>query len=265
MLDVAAVTLASASLSFIVALCFGEFYRADMFPYAIGYACIFFVSTLCCYKAYEIGPVTGVALFSNAGLVITVFYGVLIFDEPFGKLGITGVACMCIALVLLSFPDAFKATQSTAKKRYNKLWILLGLLIMLANSTGALLLKSRQTKAGGMDAFAFMSLCYVCIFLVSAMTYVGVARKQKQIGRDFKMLKTQAGALMLQSTGNAGTNMLATYLSTRVNSAVLYPVQLGGGFVLTVLFGFFLFKEKVTPYKVLGLILGVSAIVLLNI
>lgn len=59
--------------------------------------------------------------------------------------------------------------------------------------------------------------------------------------------------------------MLATYLSTRIDGAVLYPVQSGGGFVLTVLFGFCFFKERVTVWKIIGLILGVGAIVLLNL
>ena len=264
-LAVAVCTGTAAAISLLVASLKGEGYRADMLPYSVVYACIYFVCTLCCYKAYELGPVAGVALFSSAGLVFTVLFGVFVYDEPFGWLSRTGVACMLVALTCLSLPERIQGRATQEKKPYNRLWILLGIFIMLANSGGAILLKVRQTKAGGEDAFAFISLCYVFICLISSLTYAIVGCKQKGIRQDFTDLKNHVGAITLQTAGNAGTNMLATYLSTRIDGAVLYPVQSGGGFVLTVLFGFCFFKERVTVWKIIGLILGVGAIVLLNL
>ena len=46
---------------------------------------------------------------------------------------------------------------------------------------------------------------------------------------------------------------------------VLYTVENGGVLVLSVMFAVFLFKEKITPFKAVGLLLALSSLVMLSV
>ena len=65
--------------------------------------------------------------------------------------------------------------------------------------------------------------------------------------------------------GNSGANLLVTFLSSNVDAAILYPISMGGGLVLTVLAGFTFFKEKKTFVDLTGIVIGLMSMILLNI
>ena len=70
------------------------------------------------------------------------------------------------------------------------------------------------------------------------------------------------GALGLASV--AGQTSLGLALSGGIPGAIVYPVTLGGGLFIVVAVGVFLFNERVGPYGVAGITLGIISIVLLG-
>ena len=68
--------------------------------------------------------------------------------------------------------------------------------------------------------------------------------KNNTVKANINNVKDCVPSLLMQSLGNAGCNLFVTILSTRMLGAVLYPVNIGGGLVLTVLCGSLFFKKK---------------------
>ena len=89
--------------------------------------------------------------------------------------------------------------------------------------------------------------------------------KNNTVKADINNVKDCVPSLLMQSLGNVDCNLLVTILSTRMLGAVLYPVNIGGGLVLTVLCGFLFFKKKKTCKNILGIALGVVSILILSL
>jgi multidrug transporter EmrE-like cation transporter len=74
---------------------------------------------------------------------------------------------------------------------------------------------------------------------------------------------TVGGALGLASV--MGQTSLGLALSRGVPGSIVYPVTLAGGLFLVVGAGVLLFEERVGPYGLAGIALGVVSIVLLSL
>ena len=62
----------------------------------------------------------------------------------------------------------------------------------------------------------------------------------------------------------AGQTSLGLALSGGIPGAIVYPVTLGGGLFIVVGAGVLLFKERVGPFGIAGILFGIVSIVLLS-
>ena len=235
----------------------------DMFLYALLFALFYIVGTMCGLTAYQKGSLSGTSLFSNASLVVVVLFSTLYFKEPLTPISIIGVLGVLTALVLLSLPD--EKPSNDEKRGFNFVWLLLCIGMLACNSLISICSKLRQTSAGGENAFAFMAVCFTFTFVLSIITYAVWQIKNRSAKDDFLSLKNSLCPLCVQAVGNTGSNLLVTFLTSRVNASILYPVNMGGGLVITVLCGFIFFKDKPNLKNIVGILLGITAMILLNL
>lgn len=247
-------------LSWGTALIARERVTKDMLPYSLLFAVVFVVGVLCAYQAYDRGSMGATSLFGNSSLVVVVLFGVLFYDEPFGWMQIVGVLGVLFALTMLALPE-----QKEEGKSFNWLWLVFCLVILFSNSSLSVASKFRQKTVGGANPFAYMAFCFTMTFVVSAITYAITQFKNNTLKEDLLSAKENALPLTVQTVGNTGSNLLVTFLSSRVDGSLLYPVNMGLGLIITVLCGFIVFKEKPTWKNVTGIAVGVVAIILLNI
>ena len=80
----------------------------------------------------------------------------------------------------------------------------------------------------------------------------------------FRQTKSSALCMLLCCVSAAAALNLLMYVMQLVNVPVLYTVENGGVLVLSVVFAVFLFKEKITPFKAVGLLLALSSLVMLS-
>ena len=64
---------------------------------------------------------------------------------------------------------------------------------------------------------------------------------------------------------NGLVNYLVLVLSTRMAASVMFPIISAGGIVVTAFIAVFGYKEKLSTHQMLGLGLGIGAIILLNL
>ena len=251
----------AAIVSWLVCLVSRQTVTPDMYLYAAIFSVLYIATLLIGYLAYAKGPLSITSTFSNASLVVIVLANTLLFNEELSLLSVIAIAGTLISLTLLSMPEKSKS----AAVPFNFLWLLLCIGLLLGNSAISISIKFRQSNANGSNAFAFMALCYSFAFVVSVCTYAFIQLRKPTYKSDLQSVKRSAAAVALQMTGNVGSNLLVTFLSSRIIASVLYPVNMGGGLVLAVICGFIFFKEKLTLKNSTGIVLGIISLILLNI
>ena len=271
-LNVTITSFIAAVILWIIVAVVDEKVSMNMLIYALIFA-VFGVFGKCMgYLAYEKGSMLATTLFSNSSLIVVVVFGVFFFQEPFELLtgiGIIGVIASLVLFALAGDSDKLKedGIKVAEKKKHsiNFIWLLCCLGIVLANSAISISTKIRQVNVGGANVFAYMALCYTLMCIISALVYGFIQIKATSLKADIVNVKACVPSLLMQSFGNAGCNVLVTILAARMLGAVLYPVNTGGGLVLTVLCGFLFFKEKKTWKNILGIALGIVSIVILSL
>lgn len=257
----------AAATSWLVCLLVKQTVTGDMYLYAAVFAVIYIATLLIGFLAYAKGPLSVTSTFANASLVVIVLANTLLFKEELRLLSALSILGTLISLLLLSMPE--KAEPKVEKERsassVHLLWLLLCIALLLGNSAISISIKFRQIHANGSNAFAFMALCYTFSFIASLVAYAVSQCKRPTLKNDFESVRNNASAIVLQMVGNVGSNLLVTFLSSRVVASVLYPVNMGGGLVLAVVCGFIFFREKLTVRSGIGIILGILSLILLNI
>ena len=260
-INLVVVTGVSLIVSLIIVLCTGDEITKDMFFYGLLFGIVLVVGSICNYCAYERGSLTGTTLFNQGGLIVVVLFGIIYFKEDFNLILGLGVISMLIALTLMSMPE----TNDQNKKGFNVVWLLFCIVVLFANSAISIVTKFRQVNVDGKNPFAFMFICYLFSFVLSMIVYGITQIRQRTFVSDLKNVKRNILGISLQSVGATVANIIVTFLSVKMIGAVLYPVHLGAGFVITVISGVALFKEKLHWKNICGVILGVLSIILLSI
>ena len=249
-------------ISWIVVIFSKESVTNDMLIYAFFFAILFMIAVICSYKAYENGSMSGTTIFSNGQLPLIALFGMIFYDEPCTILRIVGLIGILVALVFLTMSE-----ENSNKKdvKFNYTWLLFCLGIVACNTTISILSKIRQSNVGGENPFAYMALCYTFTFIVCLVVYSISQIKNNTIKNDLENVKLCSGSLLLQGFGNAGANLLVMFLISNIDVSLVYPIEIGVGLILSVLWGFIVLKEKKTFQKILGTILGMASIIILSI
>jgi drug/metabolite transporter (DMT)-like permease len=149
-------------------------------------------------------------------------------------------------------------SRAAAEERDSSVWLRLMLIAFLANGIGPFGLKV-LTERGFGDAFQAQYLLYwYCgglVFAVAALLKSGLKPTAREIG---------LGALMGACSlfGQAFTGLA---LSHGVPGHVAFPLTTGGSLFLVAAAGLLLFKERVGPYGIAGIVLGIVALVALSV
>ena len=141
----------------------------------------------------------------------------------------------------------------------------MALLLMACNGTVQLIGKiyamssvNRYQNAFLVWAFGFETLAALIIFLCLS--------RGQSAGRARAFV---CPAVLLLSVVIAvaalSMNFAIVALATRMDGSVFFPIYSGGPLILIALAGYLIFREEMTLRKLTGIILGIGAIVLLNL
>ncbi|MBQ9357938.1 MAG: EamA family transporter, partial [Abditibacteriota bacterium] len=110
-------------------------------------------------------------------------------------------------------------------------------------------------------------LGYFFSVIVSLIIFAVLRRTEKPEGFTFKGFFTPSmyGFILLAGASNFIMNYIVVLLATRMDGSIVYPVVMGGGPVVATIAARVVFGEELNPKKITGILLGVLAIVLLNL
>lgn len=212
--------------------------------------------------AMQLGPVSYTMMFASFSTVITALSGALFFDEELTSMKVAG-----ILLMLASF--AFAGESGTEKKKGNFAWLMLCVVVFLSTGGIGLMQKVHQISPYKAELDVFLVLAFIVTAIVSFLVAV-FTKKANSEGKFFFGTNKKALAFILTVTLGGGVcvainNKLNLFLSGVMETSVFFPIANGGTVVLSTIAAFFLFKERLSKKRLVGLFIGVLSIILLCI
>lgn len=212
--------------------------------FGIGYGVFLGISMFTGFKALGIGPMALTSIIASFSLVIPFVFGITVWKEAMSLYGVIGIVLLLSAIILLNFKK---------EKGLSIKWSVFALLTMAANGICSLIQKYHQLYYPCEYRIEFMIWSLICVLCVTLL-----------------MGKSELKAFGSNTTGivsgilNGGANFIVLYLAATENASVLFPVVSVCNVIAVWLIGRILFKEKLKPLQVIGLVLGVTAVFLLN-
>ena len=217
------------------------------------------ISICCSLEAMKSGAIILVSLASSAGLLLPCIFGIFMFDEPMSAWQFIGIGLLLVSAYLL-VGYSKKLTGSFTKKT-----VLLLLGGMLSNGLIMIAQKmfSKYLPDVSVSVFSFLSFGLAGL----AMLILLLPRLINKEGREkFASLPAAAwgyGAIL--SVALLIINQLATLAGRVIPSAIMFPINDGGGTIIAALTASIFFGEKLTMRSVAGLALGIVSLIIINL
>jgi len=221
--------------------------------YSLFFALSYSTASVFTYLAISAGSLSLTSLIVQYSLIIPTFYGLIALNEPISFVLIAGLVLLCISLVLVN-------SEGSVEKKITLKWGLFAFLSFAGNGVCSTVQKAQQIRFDGMYKSEFM----IIALLISAVMIFAVAFiTEKSEVREH--LKKGAVYYALCGVANGLANFFVLTLSNTVPASVMFPIIAAGGIVLTALISIFIYKEKLSLQQKIGFVLGILAIILLNI
>lgn len=249
-----------ALLFFVFASGFRLDFRLEVLPYSIGFAISYCLALVSSFNAIKFGSLSLTSLIGNYSLIIPAFYGILFMGEPTSIYLYFGLAALMISLFLVNYKPSKKVSGETKKKSTDPRWFLFVGLSFAGNGVCSTVQNVQQRIFAGqyknemmITALSIVVLILVCIVFLTE--------------RKTALPSVKSGGILMAVNGvfNGVVNLFVMLCSTIMNASVMFPIVSAGGIICTALVSIFFYKEKLTKVQYVGFVLGIAAIVLLNI
>lgn len=252
----------SALVSLIVLLIIFGFKSASIFTILIGllYGVSYATQLICDIKALKTGPMSFINLFVSFSMVLPAISGALFFGEKMEIAHFIGIALVLISFVLFVKKDA-------EKQKYDKRWLIYSSICFFCNGAVSILQKIHGKSEYSSQINEFLITAFFAIFVI--MTAFAIFSKKNDLKNLFERKengKINWALIVLMFVIGICTvvmHRMNTYLASVIDSAVFFPVVNGGNALLVIVASIVVFKEKLSVRQIIGVIVGLFAILML--
>ncbi|NMA83423.1 MAG: EamA family transporter [Epulopiscium sp.] len=227
---------------------------------------ILFIATIATYYyAMQTGPLSYTTFFYSTSMLIPSLAGILVWKEELSGTIILGMVLFLAAFYFISVHGSEKGTEESNK---NKKWMILCFSSWLLNGSLSVVVKTQQTILKGTESTEMMMASFAAACIVSLIAYLFllfINKEQKAMKQEIRNMTSSTIPLLAVALGSGAGNVIVTYLSSRVPSAYLFPFTLGGMMVGVTLYSVIFLKEKINKFGIIGILLGIIAMVAINI
>lgn len=202
-------------------------------------------------QAMSNGPVAITTLIGNCSLVLSTAAGVLLWREKVAPLQVAGVLLLLVALALCAYQKG-TGGGTTAKWRFYSFGF-----FVLAGAVGIILKLISNAQPNALNCVVFISAVFMAVFHFLAYLFC-----KAKTGAVLHFTKVDYLLAALCGTVGCTYNRLNAFLAGRIESIIFYPLFNGATILLSLLFGFLLFREKITKKQAVGFAVGLAALLL---
>lgn len=211
------------------------------------------------FQSYTTGPMSLTSIVISCNVVLPILVGCFAYQEALRLPHLVGIALLIVTFILSGLGS------KGAQREIKPIWYLMLLLGFLGNGFGAVILStvSKLPSPGSNHSFLAVG------FLSGALLLLSYALLHKAQHRD-AAIRLQLHPLLfvllaVSTLGCFGCNTLLLHLNNVFPSTVLYPIYNGTSSVLVCLISCLVFREPMDKKKFFSILLGIGAVVLLNL
>lgn len=244
--------LSAAALLFFAVTATKLDFDISFIPYSIGFAASYAIATVFLVLAIAYGSLSLTSLFFSYSLMIPTLYGLVFLKDDISVGFILGLALLVVSLFLVNKNDK--------KAKFSFKWIICVILAFLGNGMCTVVQNMQQVAFDG---------AYKNEFMIVALAIVALVMSIMSLIKERKAMKVYAKAgwhwALICGLLNGMVNLFVMILSRSMPVSVMFPLISAGGLVVTYLVSRFVYKESLTKLQFVGFILGLAAVVFLNI
>lgn len=249
------------SLIVLVLLIFNrEFEAPSQLSIVLGllFGSIFILTMLVYMKAMENGPLAYSSLLFSFGVVVPVIFGIFFWHEPVKPIQIAGLVLLLLTLVISN------RQKTSAQASVSLRWLLFAIGSMLGNGGLMTIFKAHQMAIPGQEIEEFLILAFGFAAILSFLIFF---YRHKQKKEQVAHMRSRRLAINVLAVGLATAfgNLIAVSLSGRLPAIIQFPTMNGGIVILATLSAVIVYRERMTRYSAAGLILGLTALVMISI
>lgn len=228
---------------------------------ALIFGVLFTVTILMLMKAMEKGPLSYSSLIFSLGLLVPVIFGALFWKEGISIPQIFGLLMLLLTLIMGSRPTN---RVDEPKAKVNLQWLIIVIASLLGNGMLMTVSKSQQMVIPGQEIEEFLILGFGTSAVLSLILFLyHRIRRGEKVGHMKSWLLFML--VIVAGVTTASGNQIALYLSGRMPAIIQYPSVSGGIVLFSTITAVLFYKERLTRTKVIGLITGLAALVLLSL
>ena len=221
--------------------------------YAVWFAVSYSVACVASFAAIATGSLSLTSLIIQYSLIVPSFYGLIALGEDIS-------ATLVIGLILLGISLIFVNLEGKSEKKITLKWVIFAFLAFAGNGACSTVQKAQQIEFNGM----YKSELMIMALIISAIVVFAFAffNEKKETAEHLKK-----GVVWYAVCGiaNGLVNYFVLILSNTVPASVMFPIIAAGGIIVTALVSICLYKEKLSNQQKIGFVLGIFAIILLNL
>jgi drug/metabolite transporter (DMT)-like permease len=246
------VSMAVAALFFLITSGGKLSFEINLLPYCLAFALFFGMAVLFTFFAVREGSLSFTSLATSYSLIIPTLSGLVLYNESVSIFFYIGLAALLVSLVLIN--------EYKNGKRFTLKWIVYALLAFIGNGMCSTVQTYQQHVFEGKYKSELMIIALLTVSAV--LVIISISKERKDIKECFRK---GAPFMALYGIKVALVNLLVMILSRKMNVSVMFPLISGGGLIATSLVSIVVYKEQLTKKQYFGLLLGVIAVVLINI
>lgn len=247
-----AIVAAVAMLFFFVSTG-GKFdFNGEFVIYSIAFGISYLCAMIGNVVAIGCGPLSLSVLINQLSLIFPTLYGIILLGEKLKFVGYVGILLVFVCLFLVN-------SGGRKNGKISLKWIVWVSIGCLGNGMCSVTQKIQQNAFSGGYKNEFM---IVALLIASVVMYIIGVKTCNSLKKDTAEAVKYAP---ISGVANATVNLLVMILMATLPTAVLYPVTMAGGIVLTFILSVTVYRERLTVLQYIGYAIGVLAIVFINL
>ncbi len=230
-------------------------FQLALLPYSIGFAVTYSMAVIFLFLAIREGSLALTSLIVSYSLIIPTIAGLILYKESADLMLWIGLGLLMLSLLFINM-----GKKSEEHIKITPKWLLFVSLAFLGNGGCSTFANLQQRSFEGQFKNEFM---IIALLIVVAITLIAaLISDRKGIPAQIK-----SGGLWSAIGGlsNGITNLFVLILSNAMPASLMFPMISAGGTLCMVAVSVFFYKEKLTLQQFIAVILGLGAIVFLNL
>lgn len=248
----------------------GLTFFAEMLPYSLIAGVIYCLGSAFAFFALKYGSYALTMLILSYSLVFTTAYGLIFLREQATLFTYAGFVLIALSLFFVrGQKSAEGGTEESAECGANNvgsngknmfLWLVFVLISLACGGFFGIIQRMQQIRFENAVTNEFM---VIALSLSAVLSFcIGLYIDKKNCKQILKHGIPYAGAA---GVSNGATNMLNMFVYTLMPISITAPTQAGVKIIVSFLLSLVFFKEKFLKRQILGVLLGATAIIFLNV